>query len=342
MPPKDAHHPHAESAAQIFRIAQVMAKIGMMPLALNFELIRQALSGHHPGLSREIAGLGAMPAQSALERIAAAHGIGGPPATPRDDLLKALAGSRDRVRDVRDEQADFARLLERFARALDEGAVTGLADAVEELKDRTLRLAAGTETLDGELDRIAALVAECADPDGAAGNVLTEDAVTGLPTRRALLSLLDATYANPEAEAKTALSLAAFPASPPVEDAVLHRMALALRTVVKKDDVVARVGANTFAFVFRDVTPTAAVSITHRLRRRIAPLLGLKAGAPETEGLVVAGFAMLGDAPDAATLIRRAEQALEAARIGRDGPVVAYCPDRMSGAEATYRRLAGG
>lgn len=108
-------------------------------------------------------------------------------------------------------------------------------------------------------------------------------------------------------------------------DEVLRQVSKTLSTLVRKADVVARYGGEEIALVLTNTGPAGALVLAERLR---AAVEGLKVTAAGATVRVTASFGIAvaepkGDVTNAATLVRRADKALYAAkRRGRNGVVM--------------------
>ena len=109
-----------------------------------------------------------------------------------------------------------------------------------------------------------------------------------------------------------------------VGDAALRAVASALTDEVRTCDVVGRYGGEEFAVVLPEIGPEDALLVAERLRARIS---ALGDPVPVTASFGVAGHPTHG--PDAASLIKAADDALYVAkRGGRDRAVAAPAPAR--------------
>ncbi len=166
---------------------------------------------------------------------------------------------------------------------------------------------------------------------------LFQDPLTGLYNRRFLFAQLDSMISGARRHnrpvAVALLDLDGFKAVNDrhghlVGDAVLVAAAAALRGAVRGEDVVGRFGGEEFMVLLPDTGEEAAAAAGERLRlaveRMIVPL-----PVPVTASV---GWAVMGDGEATDDLVRRADEALYAAKeAGRNrvrGVVVATLPDR--------------
>ncbi len=101
----------------------------------------------------------------------------------------------------------------------------------------------------------------------------------------------------------------------PVGDQVLRDVATRLGSVLRKGDLLARLGGEEFGWILPEIYADGAVAAAERARRAIGELPFSVAGALT----VSIGVALLGDARDAQVLYAHADEALyRAKREGRD------------------------
>ncbi|RVT38262.1 sensor domain-containing diguanylate cyclase [Sphingobium algorifonticola] len=148
------------------------------------------------------------------------------------------------------------------------------------------------------------------------------DTLTGLANRRALSRALDrhASEKSPAAPGYLAMfDLDHFKAindryGHAAGDAVLVTFAEILRSAVRQDDVVARLGGEEFVVLLKDATAPMAEAICQRIRSRFAEA-ALKAVTGQTiEATVSAGIARLGDGAASSDVLALADAALYRAK----------------------------
>src|SRR5207247_928584 len=101
-------------------------------------------------------------------------------------------------------------------------------------------------------------------------------------------------------------------------DDVLRAFANRIRKSIRGIDLACRYGGEEFVVVMPETDLAVATAVAERLRRRIASEpFRVHQGARQIEMTISIGIAALGSGDDAATLIRRADQALYRAK--RDG-----------------------
>jgi two-component system cell cycle response regulator len=101
-------------------------------------------------------------------------------------------------------------------------------------------------------------------------------------------------------------------------DDVLREFALRLKKSIRGIDLACRYGGEEFVVVMPDTDMTVAGMVAERLRRRIASEpFKINSGERAVEVTISIGLAALGEADNAATILKRADQALYKAK--RDG-----------------------
>jgi diguanylate cyclase (GGDEF)-like protein len=104
---------------------------------------------------------------------------------------------------------------------------------------------------------------------------------------------------------------------------VLRRVAQAIATTVREEDVPARVGGEEFAVLLRNPGPTVAAEVGERVRRAVRSLDLTDVGVERVSVSVGVANARGADEP-ISDLVERADQALrKAKRAGRDQVVTA-------------------
>ncbi len=159
-------------------------------------------------------------------------------------------------------------------------------------------------------------------PRGAAGDALSNDALTGLPNRRALAAQLEDWCARAHAgQLRFGLVVVDVDGfrriverhSHATGDAVLRELARIVRGSVRGNDFAARLGGDTFVLLLADSEGGAARTVIERLLASVRAAPWQRAG----DGLAVtvsAGLAESTDFGDSGELWRRAEDALLAAK----------------------------
>jgi len=176
-----------------------------------------------------------------------------------------------------------------------------------------------------------------------------KDALTTLPNRAAFLAKLAEIFQG-EAEASNCLVLVNVDRFRDINEKygtaagnkALRRLAALFRKSIKKDDFVARIGGNDFAFLFSGVSQSTAQSIAERLRHTVENLrFATKEG--DGEHLTVSmGVAASEGTASAAEFYGHAELALLAARSGARNCVIPYCREVAQRSRNSYLMQIGG
>ncbi|HZU40242.1 MAG TPA: diguanylate cyclase [Solirubrobacteraceae bacterium] len=162
-------------------------------------------------------------------------------------------------------------------------------------------------------DLLATAIASAEERARLSAQALT-DSLTGLANQRALYSRLEAELAR-AARRGTTLSVAMIDidhfkeindnAGHDIGDEMLARVAAALSSFARAEDILGRVGGDEFAWVLPDTSREQALVAVERARRLIA------AAPPDPYTLTIsAGVCDTGEATEAAELIRLADSAL--------------------------------
>ncbi|OCP01386.1 hypothetical protein BC374_06655 [Ensifer sp. LC13] len=310
-----------------------MAKHGVAALPRNYELFYEALSGRLPQLSAELAALGPNPQQDALDALGLKHHLVAHAALAAD---RARAAAQEALADIagmlklalahkrvfKDELEQFAdRLATDPVASLSEfaGDATRLRDAVGKL---TSEEGALQHVLETSVQRFAEFEGDLAE----SRRTLTRDPVTGLPNRLALTAKLDAILETGHVDQPLALLFASVEGLREIAEQhggavaakALAKLSALFRKSIKRNDFVARIGQQDFAFLCRDVSAENAEAIARRLRQSIGELrIALPGRAHTAETLsLVAGVTMVQPTSTSADLLTQAELALVGARSG--------------------------
>jgi diguanylate cyclase len=155
---------------------------------------------------------------------------------------------------------------------------------------------------------------------------LTRDPATGLPNRLALTAKLDSILETERTDQPVAMLLVSVEGlremaehhGGTVASKALTKLSALFRKSIKKNDFVARVGQQDFAFVCRDASVENAEAIVRRLCQSVEELkvtLPGRAHTAETLSLA-AGITIAQPASTSADLLTQAELALAGARDG--------------------------
>lgn len=337
------------SADALQKVAQQMTRLGAAGLPRNYELFYEALSGHAPDLSRDLQALGAQPSQAALDEIGLRHRLvshcGLAAETAQNDAARLLRSLSDQLSLSLTHKQTFVRALETIGRSMREDGSTSLADLTGELDFLHASVAdlmlAETELGQKLRDGLGKL--DATDRTAAvARTMVLRDRLTNLPNRIAFCRRLDDLYAGetePKGTALFMVDIDQFTAinqqyGPAAGNRLLKKLAAIFRKSIKKNDFVARVGGDEFAFLFDDVSAAAMVPIADRLRASVENNLTFATSDGLGNGTLTIsiGVALSGQSGSAQTLQAEAELALAAARKSRR-PVVIHTPElaRLAG-----------
>ncbi|OJT99219.1 MAG: hypothetical protein BGN83_08395 [Rhizobium sp. 63-7] len=324
-------------SADARRILQVMARRGITALPRNYELVYEALSGRNPELSADFSALGEQPRQSELDEMGFYHrlighcGIAAVKAQAESGVL--LRNLKEQVATSLSHKRSFMRALELTGHSLREDTT----DLTETLASLDYLMAAMTEfvTVETALGKTlgdgAAALDRIGSGIGAVEKTMLVDKLTQLPNRIAFRARLETLYAEGGVPERTAVVLAdidhfGFVNSRYGQHAgnrLLKRLAAIFRKSVKKNDFVARIGGDDFAFLFRDVDQNDVLAISERLRGTIEEnLVFATSDTGADDALAVSiGVALSSSAASAAQLQVNAETALAAAKKNARHPI---------------------
>lgn len=327
----------ATVSADAQKILQAMARRGISALPRNYELVHEALSGRNPELSADFAALGEQPGQAELDEMGFYHRLIGHCGIA---AVKAQAESGTLLRGLKEQLAmglshkrSFLRAVELTASSLREDQ-TDLAETLASLdyltaamnEFVTVETALGKTLGDG-----ATALEKIGNGLGAVEKTILIDKLTQLPNRIAFRKQLDALYAEGGMPERTAVILADIDHFGLVNvkygqqagNRLLKRLASIFRKSVKKNDFVARVGGDEFAFLFRDVDQNDAKAISERLRGTIEEnLIFAASDGSQDETLTVSiGVGLSSSAGSAAQMQANAEAALAAAKSNTRHPI---------------------
>lgn len=356
MADKFRHDGHqAQNAAVLLKVAQTMAKLGIAPFPRNYELFYEALSGQNAALTRDVASLGAEPAQSRLDDVGVKHHLPGFAAIATDniraDAARTISALNHGLNNSIAKKEAFATLLRHFIDRLETDPVAGMSDFASDAG----RLRDAVTAFLREERAFAVSISETVTQLGGIGSDIeamrkasTRDHVTGLANRVAFSARLAALYDDGDAAGPAALALVKVEGLRDLSDShgaaiaekALKKLAPVFRKSVKKNDFVARIGTDEFAFVFHDVSTDNAEAIAQRIRACVEAVqiaLPNRTFTSKTLSLSI-GIAMALIASSSTDLITQAELALHAVRAGGNRGVLVFSAAIGSRATKTYTR----
>jgi len=331
----------AQNAAVLLKLAQTMAKLGVAPVPRNYELFFEALSGQNQALTRAVAALGSHPSQSRIEEIGVKYHLPGFAAiatdTIRADTARAISALNHGLKNSIAKKEAFATLLRHFIGRLETDPVAGMSDFADDagrLRDAVTAFEREERAFAISMGETVAQLGGIGSDIGAMRKASTRDPVTGLANRIAFSARLAALYDDGNAAGPGALALVTVEGlrglseshGAAIAEKALKKLAPVFRKSVKKNDFVARIGADEFAFVFHDVSTENAKAIAQRIR---ASVEGVEIALPNrtftTETLSLStGIAMALTASSGADLFTQAELALHAVRASGKPGVLAF------------------
>ncbi|HCD85351.1 MAG TPA: diguanylate cyclase [Agrobacterium sp.] len=318
--------------------------MNIAPLPRNYELIYEILSGHNPAMGRDILALGNAPQQHEIDIIGQRHNLPGfsrieaeqMAATAFETLnqisarLEAgLQRSETFVTSLAEEDHDEPPSLERLAQ---------MGDIREEQTSLKHFISMGLMKIREVEKRRAELQANS-----------LRDALTALPNRPAFLEKLEDLFSGDQAPSATSLVLLNIDHfreingkyGPTAGNKALRRFATLFRKTIKKDDFVARIGGNEFAFLFAGVSQNTAEAIAERLRQNVAALRFVTSEGEGEHLTVSIGVAAVDGTTTPAEFFSHAELALLSARCGTRNCVIGYSRDVAQHSRSSYLAQLG-
>lgn len=352
-PRQDGSEHPAHNAAVLLKVAQTMAKLGVAAFPRNYELFYEALSGQNAALVRDVASLGAQPAQHRIDAIGVKYDLSGFAAIAMDntraDTARAISTLSHGLKASIAKKEAFTALLRHFIDRLEADPVAGMSD----FADDAHRLRDAVTAFEREERALAVSINETIAELGGIGSDIeimrkasTRDPVTGLANRIAFSAKLAALYDDGNAAGPAALALVTVEGlrdlgeshGAATAEKALKKLAPVFRKSVKKNDFVARIGADEFAFVFHDVSADNAEAIAQRIRASVEAVeitLPNRTFTSETLSLST-GIAMALTASSGTDLFTQAELALHAVRAGGGPGVLVFSAAIGSRATKTY------
>ncbi|MDI7861074.1 GGDEF domain-containing protein [Rhizobiaceae bacterium n13] len=344
-PSAQGRKPAAPTASDVERVAQHMAMLHVDGLPRNYELFHEAICGRNAAVAREIAALGSRPSQIFLDEIGLRHRL------VTHCGLAAEKSHAEAARTLRDlalhlsngvtHKRTLLRALDAAARSLAIDNGRGLADTIAEAEfvSAALTQLLLTETELGRKLEDGLKTLEAVDEGmNDAQQAVLRDRLTSLPNSIAFANHVDALY-SAAGQSGSALIVADIDHFRAINEKygaaagnkLLKKLAGVFRKSIKKDDFVARIGGDEFAFIFRNVSLQSAHAIAERLRSSVEDNLVYATGDAGDPGrlTVSIGFALTDEAASPEQLQGQAVLALATARANSRTPVVGYTRDLL-------------
>jgi diguanylate cyclase (GGDEF)-like protein len=324
----DKKREQARNSLVITRIAQFIAKMNIAPLPRNYELIYEILSGHNPAMGRDILALGNAPQQHEIDIIGQRHNL---PGFSRIEAEQMASEAFETLTQISARLDAGLQRTETFICALQQDAdgeppvTEHFIDLLDDIRDEqgSLRhfIAMG-------LMKIREIEKNRAELQAAS----LRDALTALPNRAAFLEKLGSLFARDRAASATSLVLLDIDHFREINgkygaaagNKALRRLAALFRKTIKKDDFVARIGGDEFAFLFAGVPQNTAEAIAERLRQSVEALRFVTREGDGEHLTVSIGVAEVDGTATPAEFFSHAELALLSARCGTRNCVVGY------------------
>lgn len=341
----DKKREQARSSLVVTKIAQFIAKMNIAPLPRNYELIYEILSGHNPAMGRDILALGNAPRQHEIDLIGQRHNL---PGFSRIEAEQMASEAFDTLTQISARLEASLQRTETFMDGLqqdEEGEPPAterflelLGDIHEEQTSLRHFIAMGLVKIrEAERNRVELQAASL------------RDSLTALPNRAAFLEKLGALFAKDRAASATSLVLLDIDHFREINgkygssagNKALRRLAALFRKTIKKDDFVARIGGDEFAFLFAGVPQNTAEAIAERLRQSVEALRFATSGGDGEHLTVSIGVAEVDGTATAAEFFGHAELALLSARCGARNCVVGYSREVAQHSRTSYLAQLG-
>jgi diguanylate cyclase (GGDEF)-like protein len=331
------------SAEELQKITVFMLKHQIAGLPRNFELVHAAFTSGNSDLARELASLGQRPAQSALDQLGLKHRLPGHCGVSaerlQDETLKTLTMLSNRLSLGLTQKRAFTNSVESVIRSIREDVSVGIDQLLGEL-DLLASIAGDMVKAETAL---SSDVAEGLDSLNAADRAIRaaqaamkRDQLTGLANRISFFQTLEDAHSAASAAKPSALVLIEVLDLPGLQhqygdeavSKLIRGLAAIFRKAIKKQDVIARIEADTFAFVFDGINADEAHIIAERLFTTAENnLVFASETSPGVGGLPLAiGHAMAHEAADPTSWLAIAKTATVLARQNPRQPIIGYKP----------------
>jgi len=341
----DKKREQSKNGLVVTKITQFIARMNIAPLPRNYELIYEILSGHNPAMGRDILALGNAPQQHEIDIIGQRHNLPGFSKIEAEEMANEAFETLNQI---------SARLEAGVQRA--ETFIASLAEENHQEPPATERLARLMGDIHEEQTSLRHFIAmglmkirevEKRRAELQASSV--RDALTALPNRAAFLEKLADLFAGDQAASATSLMLLNIDRFREINgkygasagNKALRRFAALFRKTIKKDDFVARIGGNEFAFLFANVSQNTAEAIAERLRQSVEALRFVTSEGEGEHLTVSIGVAAVDGTATPAEFFSHAELALLSARCGTRNCVVGYSRDLAQHSRSSYLAQLG-
>ena len=312
------------------QITFAMRSMGIAPIPRNYELFYEAYIGSNPALTRELAALGNSATQEELDTIGARyfpHHAG----RVFDDAHTRLTVELDAVlRALKQEQTtleSYNRLLgetcERMSSRSHNSAEL-LRNAIDMLTTATGdTMAQGEKIVENVVQRSQEMDQVRRELDEYK-RIANTDALTRISNRRAFEDRLASIFDNQLTRPTTALVLADIDHfkrindsyGHPVGDKILATVASIIRTNVRREVFVARVGGEEFALIMEGATLEEVTTVCERIRHALetTPFKNSRTRVEYGPVTISLGVCMASEAADSGELYNKADLALYCAK----------------------------
>jgi len=341
----DKKREKARNGLVFTKIAQFIDKMNIAPLPRNYELIYEILSGHNPAMGRDILALGNAPQQHEIDIVGQRHNL---PGFSKIEAEQMAATAFETLKQI------SARLEAGLQRT--ETFIASLSGQDHSELPATERLAQLMGDIHEEQTSLRHFVSmglmkirevEKSRTDLQANSL--RDALTALPNRAAFLDKLGDLFSGAQGASATSLVLLNIDHfreingkyGPTAGNKALRRLAALFRKTIKKDDFVARIGGNEFAFLFAGVSQNTAEAIAERLRQNVEALRFVTSEGDGEHLTVSIGVAAVDCTATSAEFFSHAELALLSARCGTRNCVIGYSRDVAQRSRSSYLAQLG-
>lgn len=256
-----------------------------------------------------------------------------------DQIQQAITEIASLFKNVKIAADEYGETLGSATQEIEEAeSIEDLAQIVNEMVRSTKQIVAYNQTLESELETSSSQMAELRENLDVVRKEALTDGLTGLANRKALDRYLDAAIREAH-ESKGTITLLmmdidhfkAFNDTHGhlIGDQVLRLVARSLKDGIKGRDLAARYGGEEFAIVLPETNIEAGMHVGNILRRAVESKKVVNRTSGEDLGQITlsVGVAELFDKEDANSLIRRADEALYAAKQAGRNTVIAYNQD---------------